>query len=90
MLKLLFLHLVVGISFTYLLKVQTGSVGGIAKAPWLATAVDSELVSSSNWGADGLMQSPLPACPSLDCFPLGCEMGKVECHPVGVGRERVQ
>lgn len=65
-------------------------MGVTRKALLLATAVDTELLSCSNWGADGLMQCPLPGCPSLDCFPLGCEMGKVECHPVGVGRERGQ
>lgn len=65
--------------------VQAASVGGTCKAALLATAADSELLTCSNSGVDGLFHAePSP------CFPSGCEMGKMECHPVGAGRERVQ
>lgn len=53
------------------------SVGGTCKAPLLATVASPEPLSCSNCCVDGLLtQSPRPPCPSLACFPLGCEMGK--------------
>lgn len=63
-------------------------MGGTCKAPLLATAADSELLNCSNCCVGGLlMQSPHPACPSLACFPSGCEMGKMECQSPCGGEE---